>query len=306
MECLEIREKFSSLLEGDVSPFEEKMIKEHLSSCAECQKDFETFKKTMNWLHSLDQVEAPDGFLTEIYQNMEARKRMVTRHGWAHWLSRMNLPAQAVAMVAIVFVVLYITKIIPMDTSSSRKVDQPIASSVPSEKKTDEAVPTTEAGEKRAVEQKKAEPEGTSVAELKEPPTEEKKADRTMFAKESFSPASVSAPIREIVLRTSDPGKSLVELQAMVKQFGGEIVKKEENVLLASLPTGSLSELKKELEQRNISKRTEVAAPQREAPRALKLSPKAKEEVVGKEKEMGRPMADQEGRITVRFVVIKE
>jgi hypothetical protein len=171
----------------------------------------------------------------------------------------MNLPAQAVAMVAIVFVALYITKIIPMETSRSKKADKPLAYYVPSEKKTDEATAT-----------------------------------------------SISAPIQEIVLRTSDPGKSLSELQAMVKQFGGEIVKDEENVLLASLPTGSLSEFKKELEERSFSKGAEAAAPQREAPRALKLYPKAKEEVGGKEKEMGRPMAGQEGRITVRILVIKK
>jgi predicted anti-sigma-YlaC factor YlaD len=123
MECEKIREKFSSLLEGDLSPFEEKMIKEHLSSCLECQRDFETFKKTMNWLHSVDQVETPDGFLTEIYQKMEDRKRMESRRGWVHWLSRMNLPAQAIAMVAIVFAVLYITKMIPMETPREKDVD---------------------------------------------------------------------------------------------------------------------------------------------------------------------------------------
>jgi len=259
MECEKIREKFSSLLEGDLDPSEEGIVTDHLASCSGCQKDFETFKKTMNWLHSVDQVEAPDGFLTEIYQKMEDRKRMESRQGWVHWLSRMNLPAQAVAMVAIVFVVLYITKMIPMETTRSKKVDKPLAYDVLSEKKTDEAIAT-----------------------------------------------SISAPIQEMVLRTSDPEKSLSELQAMVKQFGGEVVKEEENVLLASLPTGSLSEFKKELEERSLSKGAEAAAPQREAPRALKLSPKAKEEVGGKEKEMGRPMAGQEGRITVRILVIKK
>jgi hypothetical protein len=259
MECEKIRERFSSLIEGDLSPSEEKMIKEHLSSCPECQKNFETFKKTMNWLHSVEELEAPEGFLTEIYQKMEDRKRMESRHGWVQRLSRMNLPAQAVAMVAIVFVVLYITKMIPMERTRSKKVDKPLAYDVLSEKKTDEAIAT-----------------------------------------------SISAPIQEIVLRTSDPEKSLSELQAMVKQFGGEVVKEEENVLLASLPTGSLSEFKKELEERSFSKRAEVAAPQREAPRALKISPKAKEEVRGKEKEMGRPMAGQEGHITVRILLIKE
>ena len=292
MECEKIRDKFSSLLEGYLSPSEEEMIKEHLSSCPECQKDFETFKKTMNWLHSVDEVEAPEGFLTEIYQKMEDRKRMGSKHGWVHRLSRMNLPAQAVAMVAIVFVVLYITKMIPMEKPGSKKVDKPLAYYVPAEKKTDEAIATKEVDEKRIVEQKKAEPGGTPIAELKAPP-----------------PASISIPVQEIALRTSDAGKSLSELQGLVKQFGGEIVKEEENVLLASLPSASYPEFEKKVEGMTSPQKAEPAAPQQVAPRALRISPRAKEEEsVGKakEKEMGRPMADQAGRITVRILLIKE
>jgi hypothetical protein len=259
MECERIRERLSSLIEGDLSRSEEKMIKEHLSSCPECQKNFETFKKTMNWLHSVEELEAPERFLTEIYQKMKDRKRMKSRHGWVQRLSRMNLPAQAVAMVAIVFVVLYITKIIPMETTHSKKDDKPLAYDVLSEKKTDEAIAT-----------------------------------------------SISAPIQEMVLRTSDPEKSLSELQAMVKQFGGEVVKEEQNVLLASLPTGSLPEFKKGIEERSISKGIGAAAPQREAPRALKLSQKAKKEVGGRERERGRTTTGQEDRVTIRILVIKE
>jgi hypothetical protein len=306
MDCEKIREKFSSFIERDLSPSDEKKIKEHLTSCPECQNDFETFKKTMNWLRSVDEMETPEGFLTGLYQKMKDRKRMKTGQGWAQWLSRINLPAQAIAMVAIVFVVLYVTKVIPTETPDSKRVDKPLVSSVPSGKKTHEAITTKEVGEKRSVEQKGAEPEETSVAELKPPQLEEKRADRMMLAKESPFPASDSPPVQEIVLRTSNPGESFDELQAMVKQFGGEIVKENENVLLVSLPTGSLPKFKRELQERSFSKKVEVAAPLRETPRVLKLSPKPKEEVEGKEKETGRAAADQTDRMTVRILLIKE
>jgi hypothetical protein len=308
MGCEKIREKFSSLLEGDLDPSEEKKIKEHLSSCLGCQKDFETFKKTMNWLHSVDEVESPEGFLTEIYQKMEDRKRMESRRGWVHRLSRINLPAQAVAMVAIVFVVLYITKMIPMETPGSKKADKPLAYYVPAEKKTDEAIATKEVDEKRPVEQKKAEPGRTSMAELKAPPPEQKKVDKMMLAEESPSPASISIPVQEIALRTSDAGKSLSELQAMVRQFGGEIVEEKENVLLASLPTASYPEFERKLEGMASPQKAEPAAPQQVAPRTLRTSPRAKEEEesVGKGKELRRSMADQAGRITVRILLIQE
>jgi hypothetical protein len=292
MECEKTREKFSSLLEGDLNPSEEKMIKEHLSSCPECQEDFETFKKTMNWLHSVDEVEAPEGFLTELYQKMEDRRRMESSRGWVHRLSRMNLPAQAVAMVAIVFVVLYITKIIPMETPSSKKVNKPLAYSVPGEKKADEAVVTKEADEKRPMERKKAAPAGKSRAELRAPP-----------------PASVSIPAQEIIVRTSDQEKTFSQLQGLVKEFGGEVVKKEGQFLIASLPIASYPEFEKKLEGMASPRKAEPAAPQQVAPGALKVSPRAKGEESageGKEKEMGRPMADQAGRMTVRILLIKE
>jgi Putative zinc-finger len=307
MECEKIREKFSSLLEGDLDPLDEKVLKEHLASCSGCQKDFETFRKTMNWLHSVDEVEAPDGFLTEIYQKMEDRKRMESRQGWVHWLSRANLPAQAVAMVAIIFVVLYITKMIPMETPSSKKVEEPLAYSVPLEKKSDEAIATREVGEKRPVEQKKAEPEGTSTAELKAPPSEEKKVDKMVLAKEI--PTAAAIPAQEIIVRTSDQEKAHSELQGLVKEFGGEIIREEGHVLLASLPTASYPEFEKRLEEMTSPRKAEPAAPQQVAPRALRISPGAKEEESvgkGKEEQMGRSMADQAGRITVRILLIKE
>lgn len=305
MECEKIREKFSSLLEGDLDASEEKVLREHLGACTGCQRDFETFKKTMNWLHSVDEVEPPDGFLAEIYQRMGDKKRTESRQGWVHWLSRMNLPAQAVAMVAIVFVVLYITKMIPMETPSSKKVDKPLAYDVPSEKKADEAIARKEVGEKRRVEQKEAEPEGTSMAELKAPPPEEKKVDKMALAKER--PTAAAIPAQEIIVRTSDQEKALSELEGLVKEFGGEIVREEGHVLLASLPTASYPQFEKRLEGMTFPQKAEPATPQQVAPGALRMSPRAREEEsAGKGKGPGRPLADQAGRITVRILLVKE
>jgi hypothetical protein len=288
-----------------LDPSEEKALKEHLASCSGCQKDFETFKKTMNWLHSVGEVEAPEGFLTEIYQKIGDRKRMGSSQGWVHRLRRMNLPAQAVAMVAIVFVVLYITKMIPMETPSSKKADKPLAYYVPPEKKTDETIATKGAGEKRPVEQKKAEPEGTSMAESKAPPPQEKKVDKIALAKES--PAAATIPAHEIIVRTSDQEKALSELQGLVKEFGGEIVREEGHILLASLPTASYPEFERRLEGMTFPQKAEPAAPQQVAPRALRTSPGGKEEEsVGKGKELKRSAADQPSRITIRILLIKE
>ena len=56
MECEKVRDRFSSLLEGELDPLEEKIIREHLASCSECQKEFEGFGKTVNWLHAVEEM----------------------------------------------------------------------------------------------------------------------------------------------------------------------------------------------------------------------------------------------------------
>ncbi len=302
MECEKIRERFSSLLEGDLNPSEEKVLKEHLASCSGCHEDFETFKKTMNWLHSVDEVETPEGFLTEIYQKKEDRKRMGSRQGWVHRLSRMNLPAQAVAMVAIVFVVLYITKMIPMEPPHEKDVDG--AKTPRSEVKTDTHLA-----------QKEAKKENQEIALLsKAPRTKEMEQEKTPLSEgkeigKVAIPSLAAKPSQVITLRVSDQEKAVSQLQGLVEECGGEIVREEGHILLASLPTASYPEFEKKLEEMTSPQKAEPAAPQEVAPRALRISPRAKEKESvgkGKEKEMGRPRADQAGRITVRILLIKE
>lgn len=303
----------------------------------------------MNWLHSVNQVEAPEGFLREIYQKMEDRKRMESGRGWVHRLSRMNLPAQAVAMVAIVFVVLYLTKMIPMETPREKDVD--VAKTPRSEAKTEAHLAQKEAKKEKqeivllskAPRTKQMEQEKTPVSEGKEiekgaiqkereegrdsvaylpkaeapqakdtekaesPPSEPGKIkERTTLARR----APVAAePSQEIILRVSDQEKALSELQGLVKEFGGEIIREEGHILLASLPTASYPLFEKRLEGMTFPQKAEPAAPQQVAPRALRISPRAKEEASvgrGKEKEIGRPMADQAGRVTVRILLFKE
>ena len=349
MECEKIRERFSSLLEGDLDPSEEKALKEHLASCSGCQKDFETFKKTMSWLHSVDEVEAPEGFLTEIYQKIEDRKRKGYRQEWGHRLMRLKLPAQAMAMVAIVFAVLYITKIIPTDTPSGKNVD--VARTAPSEVKTDTHLARKEAkteGQEVALlskgpRTKEMEQEKTPLSEGKEIekvaiPKErgeardsvayfpKAEAPQTKDAEKAESPPSepgkigkgvtlergtslAAKPPQEIILRVQDQEKAIAQLQGLVKEFGGEISRQEGDIVLAYLPTASYPQFEKKLEGMASPKKAEPAAPQQVAPRASKISPKSKEEEsMGKmkEKEMGRSMADQAGRITVRILVVKE
>ena len=300
MECEKIQEKFSALLEGDLDSSEEKIVREHVASCSKCQRDFEAFKKTMNWLHSVDEVGAPEGFLTEIYQKIEDRRGMGYRREWVHRLVRLKLPAQAVAMVAIVLAVLYVAKMIPMETHREKDVDS--ARTPPSEVRTD-----THSAQKEAKTEKQkitllSEAPGTKeMGHEKAPLSEGKEIEKAAI------PSLAARPSQEIVLRVPDQERAIFQLQGLLKELGGEIARQEGYILFASLPTGSYTEFGKRLEGMVSPRKAEPAAPQQGAPSASRIPPRAKEEAsVRKEKEMGRPMADRTGRITVRIVVVKE
>jgi hypothetical protein len=128
MDCEKVRDRFSSLWEKEVSSFEEKILREHLSSCSACRREFEKFERTMEWLHSVGEVEVPEGFLPELHKKREEKKGAVPGEGprerWFHFPLSFKLPAQAVAMVAIVFLVLYLTKMMPMEGGRPKETKQ--------------------------------------------------------------------------------------------------------------------------------------------------------------------------------------
>jgi hypothetical protein len=128
MDCEKVRDRFSSLWEKELTPIERKIVNEHLSSCPACQREFEQFEKTMRWLHSAGEVEVPDEFLPELHKKMEERKRIgpgeKATGKWFNFPFSLKLPVQAVAMVAIVFLVLYLTKMMPMEGYRPKETEQ--------------------------------------------------------------------------------------------------------------------------------------------------------------------------------------
>ncbi len=143
MNCEKVRDRFSSLWERELTSLEEKEIREHLSSCPQCRREFEQFEKTMQWLHSVEEVEVPDGFLPELHRRIEERKTKDTLGGrstgrWFKLPISVKLPIQAVAMVAVVFVVLYLSKMMPTGVYPLKESKQ--TSSLPSSEHKSEQV----------------------------------------------------------------------------------------------------------------------------------------------------------------------
>jgi hypothetical protein len=210
-------------LENELDPLEEKTVREHLASCSDCQKDLQQFDKTIRWLHSVKDVGVPDGFLSEINKKMRERERKVP------FLSiSLKLPAQAVAMVAIVFLVLYLTKIMPVERLPMKEAKHTkpfISAPLATEKQGDQLLAKKEMEKERVATQpppKEIEKSKIPASEAIPAPLEKKNIEAASITKEKASPAT--KPPQEIILRTSDRQKTLAQLDELLQQFGGKIV----------------------------------------------------------------------------------
>ncbi len=253
MECEKVRDRFSSLQEEELNPSEERMIREHLSSCSSCQKEYVRFDQTIRWLHSVGEVEVPEGFLPGIYKKVENQKgtdatlEKAKSRGFLSPLS-FRIPIQAAAMVTLLFLVLYITKMMPVETPHLKDAGPTKAPL--------QTLPLQEVEKTKPpapLEKKKEEP---VIPKVKEEVKEERGVEDAPSPKtkkmptEGFAPPQPSLaakPLREIILKISDREKALLQLDELVRQLGGEIVKIEGNTLLASVPIASIPEFKKEL-----------------------------------------------------------
>lgn len=357
MNCEKVRDQFSSLWERDLVLAEEEIVREHLSSCPECQKEFEQFAKTMGWLRSLGDAEVPEGFLLELYKKMDERKRAPRvenwRKRWSILPTSIKFPAQAVAMVAIIFFALYLTKMMPMDVSRQGDVEQtasPLSGEkeskqVNAQKKTEDERSTLdippEATPPKGVEPlqppafRKKGIEESPIAQAKEEikkeeapvPKSERMAPQQIESKEAArtgistpdppkletgwtgkeKSVVASRPPQEIILKIRDREKAVSQLDDLIKQFRGEMVTTEGNVIIVSLPTGSLPEFEKELAGRSVPAQADSGIAKKPSVGSLRAAPERKgEEVVEKSKAPPKFAADQEKRTIIFIRLIQE
>ncbi|HSB04823.1 MAG TPA: zf-HC2 domain-containing protein [Thermodesulfobacteriota bacterium] len=191
LRCEEVRERLSALWENELSPSEQTEVKNHLELCPDCEKEYSRFDKTLRMLHSVEEQEVPGGFLPEIYEKIGAQGGKgippeKASWGWLHLPLRLKLPMQALAMVAIVFLALYLTKMTPSELTRTKEIGESTPSSLE---------------EKRA------------PTEFKTQGTEEKKLDRV--------PAPEQA---EKIVEREVSGRLKKEVQAEIAAPGSNIV----------------------------------------------------------------------------------
>lgn len=68
MNCEQVQEQISSMLDGELSEEERAFVMEHLTACPECRRVYEAFSSISDSLHILEDV--PDGFTEDVMRHI--------------------------------------------------------------------------------------------------------------------------------------------------------------------------------------------------------------------------------------------
>jgi hypothetical protein len=116
MDCNNIQEKFSAYLEGIASSEEKAVIDEHLRSCQKCGETLADLKKTLEYIQSLEDVEAPQWLTQKVMAKVKAEaepKKGIFQK--LFYPLHIKLSIEAVATVLIAIAAIYIFKTIQPD-----------------------------------------------------------------------------------------------------------------------------------------------------------------------------------------------
>lgn len=83
MKCPEeIIELMHEFLDEDIRPDQEKILREHITNCKECETLFNEYKKTMAYVQSTSNIHAPDGFTERIMVRLPKEKKKIEIQRW--------------------------------------------------------------------------------------------------------------------------------------------------------------------------------------------------------------------------------
>jgi hypothetical protein len=113
MECNDVQEKLSAYVEGIISPEERTLIDEHLTLCQKCCESLADLKKTVEYIHNLEDVEPPTWLTQKVIARIKSEAK--SNKGLLQKLFyplHIKLPIEAVAVIVIAVTALYIFKTI--------------------------------------------------------------------------------------------------------------------------------------------------------------------------------------------------
>ncbi|MDQ0430636.1 anti-sigma factor RsiW [Planomicrobium stackebrandtii] len=79
-------------LDGDISPSDERQLREHLESCSDCRKQYQALSKTIAFVQSASHIQAPSDFVQKTMARLPKERQ---RAGVQRWFRRHPMLAAA-------------------------------------------------------------------------------------------------------------------------------------------------------------------------------------------------------------------
>ena len=101
MTCQDARDLFSARADDALSPVEQAHLQAHLATCAECEREWVRFERTVALVQAIEPAHAPAGFVDRV---MGARARpwyaRLARGLFVPWPVKLPVEAAAIVLVA--------------------------------------------------------------------------------------------------------------------------------------------------------------------------------------------------------------
>ncbi len=111
MDCSDIRQKLSEHIEGNSSPEQQALVKEHLQSCKQCTLYAAEIQRTLETLKGLEEIEPPAWLTAKVMKKIRAEAPL--KKGWRELLFfplHIKLPIEAFAALLITVATIFIYK----------------------------------------------------------------------------------------------------------------------------------------------------------------------------------------------------
>lgn len=79
MDCKKLKTQIFEFLDNELQGFEKEQFKLHLSTCEECQKEYEAIKKTWEVLGVLPKVEPSSNYMSRFWAEILTRQTVVSK-----------------------------------------------------------------------------------------------------------------------------------------------------------------------------------------------------------------------------------
>ena len=109
MNCEDVKKYLSEYIDGELAPEILAVVSENLKVCPECGMEYSRLKKTVEYLHDLDELDAPPDIIVNVNKILDSETYIQKLWGFITGLVPHRIPYKTIAAVIAVIMVAYLS-----------------------------------------------------------------------------------------------------------------------------------------------------------------------------------------------------